>query len=101
AADVAELYAPVAEEAGVELTTEIAPEVRLRANRELIGQALVNLVENALKYVGDVNEDRRLCIAVAVRRQQQGRVLVEVSDNGPGIPEAQRQRVLERFVRLE
>jgi len=100
AADVAELYAPVAEEAGVELTTEIAPEVRLRANRELIGQALVNLVENALKYVGDVDEDRRLRIAVAVRRQQ-GRVLVEVSDNGPGIPEAQRQRVLERFVRLE
>src|SRR5690606_6310595 len=100
AADVAELYAPVAEEAGVELTTEIAPEVRLRANRELIGQALVNLVENALKYVGDVDDDRRLRIAVAVRRQQ-GRVLVEVSDNGPGIPEAQRQRVLERFVRLE
>ncbi|HEV7276168.1 MAG TPA: HAMP domain-containing sensor histidine kinase [Devosiaceae bacterium] len=102
AADVAELYAPVAEEAGIELVTDIEPAVRLRANRELIGQALVNLVENALKYVGDVDdsESRSLRIAVAVRRQQ-GRVLVAVSDNGPGIPEEQRQRVLERFVRLE
>lgn len=104
AADVAELYAPVAEEAGVELATEIEPAVRLRANRELVGQALVNLVENALKYVGDAeagaDADRGLRIAVAVRRRQ-GRVLVEVSDNGPGIPEDQRQRVLERFVRLE
>lgn len=102
AADVAELYAPVAEEAGIELATDIAPAVRLRANRELIGQALVNLVENALKYVGDVEgtEARRLHISIAVRRQQ-GRVLVEVNDNGPGIPVEQRQRVLERFVRLE
>lgn len=102
AADVAELYAPVAEEAGIELVTDIAPAVRLRANRELIGQALVNLVENALKYVGDVDgpKARSLRIALAVRRQS-GRVLVEVSDNGPGIPEDQRRRVVERFVRLE
>jgi signal transduction histidine kinase len=100
AADVAELYAPVAEEAGVELTTDIAPAVRLRANRELVGQALVNLLENALKYIGDTEDGRLGRIAIAVRRQQ-GRVLVEVNDNGPGIPEDQRQHVLKRFVRLE
>jgi signal transduction histidine kinase len=102
AEDVAELYAPVAEEAGIELVAEIEPGVRLRANRELVGQALVNLVENALKYVGDAEGDapRSLRIELAVRRRQ-GRVLVAVSDNGPGIPVEQRQRVLERFVRLE
>ena len=50
AADVAELYEPVAEEAAMTLESRIQPGVRLRANRELIGQALVNLIENALKY---------------------------------------------------
>jgi signal transduction histidine kinase len=101
ATDVAELYGPVAEEAGMVLDTEIAPGVRLHANRELIGQALVNLVENALKYIGDLPPETRAGrIVVGVRRQQR-QVLIEVSDNGPGIPAEQRQHVLERFVRLE
>jgi signal transduction histidine kinase len=98
-ADVAELYTPVAEDEGIEITTQIADGVSLKANRELIGQAMVNLLENAMKYAkpedgsaGKINIDLR---------RDGAHVIVTVADNGPGIPEADRMRVLERFVRLE
>jgi signal transduction histidine kinase len=99
ASDVAELYEPVAEEQGLTFETAIAPDVRLRANRELIGQAIVNLIENALKYYEPV-EGKTGRINVGVRAAA-GRVLIEVADNGPGIPAEDRARVVERFVRLE
>ena len=99
ATDVAELYAPAAEEQGLTLGTAIAPGVRLRANRELIGQALVNLIENALKY-HDAEEGKAGRVTIGVRAEN-GRVLIEVGDNGPGIPSEDRGRVVERFVRLE
>ncbi len=99
AADVAELYAPVAEDDGISLEATIAPDVHLRANRELIGQALVNLIENALKYY-EPAEDKTGKITVSVHADK-GRVLIEVADNGPGIPLEDRGRVVERFVRLE
>ena len=99
ASDVAELYEPAAEEAGMTLESRIMPGVMLRANRELIGQALVNLIENALKYY-EPADGRTGRITVAVR-EIGGRVLIEVGDNGPGIPEEDRGRVVERFVRLE
>jgi signal transduction histidine kinase len=99
ASDVAELYEPVAEEQGLAFETAIAPEVRLRANRELIGQAIVNLIENALKYY-EPADGKAGRISVGVRAAA-GRVLIEVADNGPGIPAEDRARVVERFVRLE
>ena len=99
ASDVAELYEPAAEEAGMTLESRITPGIMLRANRELIGQALVNLIENALKYY-EPAEGRAGRITVAVR-EGGGRVLIEVGDNGPGIPQEDRARVVERFVRLE
>ncbi|NMA99258.1 MAG: HAMP domain-containing histidine kinase [Phyllobacteriaceae bacterium] len=98
-ADVAELYGPVAEDAGIELSSDIAPDITLKANRELIGQAMVNLLENAVKYAkpkdGSIGR-----ISVALH-QADGHVRFVVGDNGEGIPEADRARVLERFVRLE
>lgn len=97
AQDVAELYGPVAEEARLVLETNVSDGVRLHGNRELIGQALVNLVENALKYI-ERQETGRITIGV---REAAGRVLIEVADNGPGIPAEERDRVLQRFVRLE
>ncbi|MEO6012811.1 MAG: ATP-binding protein, partial [Devosia sp.] len=99
AADVAELYEPAAEEQGLALETSIAPNVRLRANRELIGQALVNLIENALKYY-EPAEGKTGKLGIVVRTEKD-RVLIIVSDNGPGIPVEDRARVVERFVRLE
>lgn len=97
--DVAELYGPVAEDAGLELVAEVAEGVRLNGNRELLGQALVNLVENALKYY-EPAEGKTGRITVGLK-QAGGRVLIEVADNGPGIPPEDRARVVERFVRLE
>jgi signal transduction histidine kinase len=97
-ADVAELYGPVAEDEGLVLKTSVTSGIRLRANRELLGQALVNLVENAIKYFEGEPGTGKISVGV---RQDAGRILIEVADNGPGIPPEDRKRVLERFVRLE
>lgn len=98
-ADVAELYGPVAEDEGIVVETAIADGIHLRGNRELIGQAMVNLLENAVKYAKPEGEGQgRITVGL---RLQNGRVLIEVADNGPGIPAEDRKRVLERFVRLE
>ncbi len=98
-ADVAELYGPVAEDTGILVETAITESVHLRANRELIGQAMVNLLENAVKYARpEAGGQGRITVGL---RRKDDRVLIEVADNGPGIPEEDRQRVLERFVRLE
>ena len=99
AQDVAELYEPAAEEQGMTLETQIAPDVHLRANRELLVQALVNLIENAMKYF-EAGDGKTGHINISVRSDG-GRVFIEVADNGPGIPLEDRARVLERFVRLE
>lgn len=98
-ADVAELYGPLAEDQGLVLETDIAEGVKVHGNRELLGQALVNLIENALKYY-EPAEGKSGLIKVGLKGEA-GRVLVTVADNGPGIPEADRGRVVERFVRLE
>ncbi|MDB5621663.1 MAG: hypothetical protein JWR39_226, partial [Devosia sp.] len=99
-ADLAELYGPVAEDEGIVVETAIAPGVHLQANRELIGQAMVNLLENAVKYAKPEPGGQVGRITISLR-EENGRVLVEVADNGPGIPEQDRIRVIERFVRLE
>lgn len=98
-ADLAELYSPVAEDEGITVITSITEGVHMHANRELIGQAMVNLLENAVKYAKPEQGGEGL-ITVGLR-QEAGRVLIEVADSGPGIPSEDRKRVLERFVRLE
>jgi signal transduction histidine kinase len=98
---VVELYEAVAEEAGIPLQAEIEPHLPVHGSRELLGQALANLIDNAIKY-GASPEGRNVAgpITVAARRSG-GRILITVADRGPGIPEADRERVRERFVRLE
>lgn len=98
-ADVAELYGPLAEDEGLTLETDIAEGIKINGNRELLGQALVNLIENALKYY-EPHEGKAGRITVSLRRDG-ARVKIEVADNGPGIPAEDRGRVVERFVRLE
>ncbi len=103
-----ELYEPLAEDAELTLRLKAAP-APLRGNRELISQALANLVENAIKYgrpaaaaqplsAGAVVPSREIVIEA---RQEKSSVLLSVSDHGPGIPEADRKHAVERFVRLE
>ena len=66
---------------------------RVRGIPLLMREALVNLIDNAIQYAG-----RRASVTVRVRAQP-GEVLMEVEDNGPGLPEAEREHVFERFVR--
>lgn len=96
AAEFAEFYEPVAEEAQVQFSTAIAPNLRVIGDERLIGQVLLNLIENALKYTPTGG-----AIAVEVRLRSDGAIELLVEDDGPGIPASQRARVLERFVRLE
>jgi signal transduction histidine kinase len=112
AADVAkgihELYEPLAEDDGMTLRVK-ATTARLHGNRELIGQALANLVENAIKYGKPSPVVQPLDPAAAARtreivieaRREADHVLLSVTDHGPGIPEGDRKHAVERFVRLE
>lgn len=95
---VCELYEPLADEQGLDLTVEAEP-VLLHGMRELLAQALANLIDNAIKY-GRPADGSRGRIAVTVTREGASAVL-QVADSGPGIPEADRARAVERFVRLE
>ncbi len=103
ARDVGELYEPLAEDRGIDLSLDIEPGLILHGSRELIGQALANLVDNALKYGAPLGEAEKSAPAdVVVAAKRQGKfVEISVADRGPGIAPADRERVQERFVRLE
>jgi signal transduction histidine kinase len=93
---IAELYEPLAEEKEVRLKLRKAPAgIMISGNRNLISQALANLVDNAIKYSPAGSE-----VAIALEHGADGARLI-VADNGPGIPADDRNRVVERFVRLE
>lgn len=100
ARDVGELYEAVAEEAGVALTITAPPDLRVRGSRELVGQAVANLIDNALKYGADNPDAGERSVAVSAGREG-AEVAISVADHGPGVPEAERGHVQERFVRLE
>lgn len=97
-ADTAELYEPVAEEVGLALTADIEPDVEVQGNRELIGQALFNLIDNALKYATGCNGDQTIKFKLA---RTHDAVTLAVADHGPGIPAHQRTDVVKRFFRLD
>jgi hypothetical protein len=94
--ELAEFYEPAAEEQGRSLRAVVADSLRLRGDEGLFTQAVSNLIENALKYtpVGGHVEVRAIA-------RPDGRLEIVVADDGPGIPPGDRERVLERFVRLE
>ncbi|UWF59492.1 sensor histidine kinase [Brucella sp. 2716] len=96
--DVAEMYEPVAEDAGVTLTLGALDDVALHINRELVGQTVSNLVDNAIKYAG--GEERTATVTLLMEKDAQW-VRIVVADNGPGIPADKRDHATERFVRLE
>ncbi|MGF1526107.1 MAG: sensor histidine kinase [Candidatus Competibacterales bacterium] len=105
-ADLDELYAAAAEDKGIRWACHSAEGMTVMGNRPLLAQALANLLDNAVKYT-PVNGSITLTLAPA---RQSGRKAngqtprgprLTVADSGPGIPAAQRQRVLERFVRLD
>ena len=95
-ADIAELYEPAFEDAGLKFTTAISDNLVIDADRGLLSQAVSNLVENAIKYVPEGER-----VQLGLQRGKGGRVELYLADSGPGIPETMRERVKERFVRLE
>src|SRR4029077_11582630 len=88
--DIGELYEPLAEEKGIVLKVEADTPAPLKGNRELISQALANLVDNSIKYVEPPCENANGAPAqIVVRALTEGdRILLTVADSGPGIPEA-------------
>lgn len=93
--DAAELYQVVAEEAGIELSIDVLDDTPIEADRDLLFQALTNLLDNAVKFCPAGGN-----IRVATARKE-GYVTLSVADSGPGIPAEERDRVLERFYRTE
>jgi len=95
ARELVDLYQPEASARGLTLGFSGADDARLQGNQQLLAQALVNLLENALKYVP---EGGRIDVSVATTPDS---VILEVADSGPGIPAEDRERVLRPFFRLE
>jgi signal transduction histidine kinase len=90
--DLTELYEPLAEQSAIALVSDVAP-VRIHGDRELLSRALANLIDNAVKYGGS---------RIALQCRAEGPwALVTVADNGPGIPDEDRERAVDRFTRLD
>jgi signal transduction histidine kinase len=96
---VAELYEPIAEEDGGTLDVKTVAALNVLADRQLLSQALSNLVDNALKY-GVSGENPKPHIEIEAKREE-GNAVIIVTDRGTGIPAEDRARVLDRFVRLD
>ncbi len=103
ARDVTELYEPLADEKGLALKVEALAGAPVRGNRELVSQALANLVDNAIKYAAPASrsvngEAAEIVVSAGIQGE---RITLSVADRGPGIADTDRGRVVERFVRLE
>jgi signal transduction histidine kinase len=111
--DVAELYEPVAEESNIELVTVDGPTLFIDVDRQLLGQAVANLVDNAIKYGGGkITKEApngvqgKIVLEAGISQsddQQNGAntFFISVSDSGPGIPVQEVENAMKRFGRLE
>ncbi len=102
--DVFELYEPVLEEEGGSLKLVTDGAIKINADRQLIGQAMTNLIDNAIKYAGAGSEkgSGRSGLQLLVTCKRKGDyALIKISDNGPGIPDEEKGQVFKRFYRQE
>jgi signal transduction histidine kinase len=96
AADMAELYEPAAEDKGLEFSAEIERGLMIEGNPPFLAQALANVIDNAIKYTPTGG-----AVMLRVRRRSSGEIEYSVTDTGPGVPAEDRERVVQRFVRLD
>ncbi|MBI1339546.1 HAMP domain-containing protein [bacterium] len=94
--EIAELFQPVCEESGLSFDYRYDGDLYVNADRDLVAQAMANLMDNAIKYTPQGGH-----VQLRALREADGGVCLSVSDSGPGVPEEDRERVIERFVRLE
>ena len=93
--DLQELYEPLIEEKGQSLSVQIGGPMEIYADRDMLFQAFANLLDNAIKYTPDRGQ-------VSIRSVKgENQWLVEITDNGPGIPETEYEKVVQRFYRLD
>ena len=95
AQDAAELYGVVAEEKRIELDVRLEAKPHVQGDRDLLFQAIINLLDNAIKYSP---QSGRVLLQLA---EHDSSPAITIADQGPGIPFAERDRVLERFYRLD
>jgi signal transduction histidine kinase len=93
--EVGDLYEPIAEDKHVTLQVEAADEAAVHGDRDLLFEAVANLVDNAVKFTP---EGGRVTLAL-LRRDSES--VIQVKDTGPGIPEAEREAVMRRFYRSD
>ena len=96
ASDMAELYEPASEDKGLDFSAEIERGLMVDGNRPFLAQALANIIDNAIKYTPSGG-----AVMLRARRRSSGEIEFSVTDTGPGVPEADRDRVVQRFVRLD
>ncbi|BDW99923.1 sensor histidine kinase [Maricaulis maris] len=96
AADLAELYEPVCEDEGLAFASEIQSGLTMLGDRGLLSQALANILDNAVKYTPSGG-----AVTLRLRETGEGKIEFSVTDTGPGIPDTDRERVTQRFVRLD
>jgi signal transduction histidine kinase len=94
--DIAEIYGPLAEDAGFALEVEAAPRATIRLHRELVSQAIGNLIENALRYAAGGTR-----ITLSGEIADGGHASLTVADDGPGIPADRHAEAITRFGRLD
>ena len=94
--DMTELYGPLCEDKGIEIASDVSAGLAVRGNPAFLAQALANLVDNAVKYTPAGG-----AVRVRLRRMASGEIEISVTDTGPGVAAADRDRVVQRFVRLE
>ena len=93
--EVGDLYEPIAENKGITLWAEAPDEATVRGDRDLLFEAVANLVDNAVKFTPAGGR-----VELALLRHE-GETVIRVSDSGPGIPEAEREAVTQRFYRSD
>jgi len=96
AESVAEVYQPEAEARGRALSTAIAPGIATTGDAALVTQMLANLVANAVRHGREGGR-----VAISLQPAPEGGAALEVTDDGPGIPQAEREKVFRRFHRLD
>ncbi|GAA6137636.1 ATP-binding protein [Arenicella sp. 4NH20-0111] len=93
--DIEELYDPLIEEKGQHLNVQLGTSIELWADRDMLFQAFANLIDNAIKYTPEKG-------LISIRsHSKDGIWYLTIADNGPGIPEIEHEKVVQRFYRLD